>query len=167
LHFIPGPLTHILIIFYVIYVCSTHPLSVTRALQCVPLKQIATILVMMVLHSCAAGEGTVGAGYSITIIPAPSLHRPKGPCGAAWGCGVTLLWRRLNWLPVLQAVCVCVFVCVCVCVCVSGLNLPVGNVIKAPHTAGSDGGTAAAVAAEEGININQARLKETALQSQP
>lgn len=42
-----------------------------------------------------------------------------------------------------------------------------GNVIKAPHTAGSDGGIAAAVAAEEGININQACIKETALQSQP
>lgn len=53
-----------------------------------------------------------------------------------------------------------------VCVYVTGLNLPVGDVIKAPHTAGSDGGTAA-VAAEEGININQARIKETALQSQP
>lgn len=116
----------------------------------------------MVLPSCAAGEGKGAAGYSITIIPAPSLHRPKGPCGAAWGCGVTLLWRGLNWLPVLQAV------CGCVCVTVTGLNLPVGDVIKAPHTAGSDGGTAAAaVAAEEGININQARIKETALQSQP
>lgn len=53
-----------------------------------------------------------------------------------------------------------------VCVGVTGLNLPVGDVIKAPHTAGSDGGTAA-VAAEEGININQACIKETALQSQP
>lgn len=52
------------------------------------------------------------------------------------------------------------------CVCVTGWNLPVGDVIKAPHTAGSDGGTAA-VAAEEGININQACIKETALQSQP
>lgn len=41
-----------------------------------------------------------------------------------------------------------------------------GNVIKAPHTAGSDGGTAT-VAAEEEININQACIKETALQSQP
>lgn len=41
-----------------------------------------------------------------------------------------------------------------------------GDVIKAPHTAGSDGGTAA-VAAEERININQACIKETALQSQP
>lgn len=60
----------------------------------------------------------------------------------------------------------CVHACVCVSVCVTGLNLPVGDVIKAPHTAGSDGGTAA-VAAEEGININQASIKETALQSQP
>lgn len=51
------------------------------------------------------------------------------------------------------------------CVTVTGLNLPVGDVIKAPHTAGSDGGTAA-VAAEKGININRARIKE-ALQSQP
>lgn len=56
--------------------------------------------------------------------------------------------------------------CACVCVTVTGLNLPAGDVIKAPHAAGSDGGTAA-VAAEEGININQARIKETAFQSQP
>lgn len=81
---------------------------VTQPLQCVPPKQIATILVMMVLPSCAAGvRGRGAAGYSITIIPPPSLHCPKGPCGDAWGCGVTLLWRRLNWLPVLQAL-VCV-----------------------------------------------------------
>lgn len=76
------------------------------------------------------------------------------------GSGVTLLWRGLDWLLVLQAV------WMCMCVYVTGLNLPVGNVIKAPHTAGSDGGTAAE-AAEEGININQARIKETALRSQP
>lgn len=37
---------------------------------------------------------------------------------------------------------------------VTGLNLPVGNVIKAPRSAGGDGGNAA-VAAEEGINIKQ------------
>lgn len=36
---------------------------------------------------------------------------------------------------------------------VTGLNLPVGDVIKAARTAGRDGGTAA-VAVEEGININ-------------
>lgn len=60
----------------------------------------------------------------------------------------------------------CACVLACVCVCVTGWNLPVGDVIKAPHTAGSDGGTAA-VAAEERININQACIKETALQSQP
>ena len=53
-----------------------------------------------------------------------------------------------------------------VCVTVTGLNLPLGNVIKAPHSAGSDGGTAA-VAAEEGINIKQACTNETALKSQP
>lgn len=44
------------------------------------------------------------------------------------------------------------------CVTVTGLNLPVGDVIKAPHTAGSDGGTA--VAAEKGININWACIKD-------
>lgn len=48
----------------------------------------------------------------------------------------------------------------------TGLNLPVGDVIKAAYTAGSDGGTAA-VAVEEGININQACIKEAALQSLP
>lgn len=65
--------------FYVIYVCSTHPLSVTQPLQCVPLKQIATILVMMVLPSCAAEEGEGAAGYPITIIPPPPpLHCPMG-----------------------------------------------------------------------------------------
>lgn len=114
--FYPWPLTHILIIFYVIYVCSTHPLCVTPPHQCVPLKQIATILVMMVLPSCAAGvRGRGAAGYSITIIPTPSLHCPKGPCGAAWGYGVPLLWRGLNWLLVLQALCMCACVLVCVC----------------------------------------------------
>jgi len=50
-------------------------------------------------------------------------------------------------------------------VTVTGLNLPVGDAIKAPHSAGGDGGTAA-VAAEEGINIKQACMKETALESQ-
>lgn len=45
------------------------------------------------------------------------------------------------------------------CVTVTGLNLPVGDVIKAPHAAGSDGGTAA-VAAEKGININWACIKD-------
>lgn len=143
-----------------IYVCSAHPLSVTQPRQCAPLKQIATIHVMLVLPSCAAGEGKGAAGYSITIIPAPSLHCPKGPCGATWGSGVTLLWRGLNWLLVLQAV------WMCMCVYVTGLNLPVGDVIKAQQTSGSDGGTAAVVAEEE-ININQACIKETALQSQP
>lgn len=106
MHFISGPLTHILIIFYVIYVCSTHPLSVTQPLQRVPLKQIATILVMMVLPSCAAGEGEgAAAGYSITIIPPPPppLHCPMGPRGAAQGCRVTWLWRGFNRLAAQQA----------------------------------------------------------------
>lgn len=46
---------------------------------------------MMVLPSCAAGEGKGAAGSSITIIPTPSLCCPKGPCVAALGRGVTLL----------------------------------------------------------------------------
>ena len=118
----------------------------------------------MVFPSCAAGEGKGAAGYSITIIPRslpPLSQGPKWGCMGMWGNSVE--GTQLAASPA-GFMCVRVCVCVCVCVCVTGLNLPVGDVIKAPHTAGSDGGTAAV---EEGININQACIKETALQSQP
>lgn len=104
---------------------------------------------MMALPSCAAEEGKGAAGSGITIIPATSLCCPMGPCGAAWGCGVTAVEGTQ------VAACPGGCVCVCVYVWLKGLNLPVGDVIKAPHSAGSDGGTAAE-AADEGINIKQA-----------
>lgn len=117
---------------------------------------------MMVLPSCAAGEEEGAAGYSITIIPQlPPPTVPWAHEGAARGCRVTWLCRGSNRLVAQQAnvnVHACVRACARVCETVTGLNLPVGNVIKAPHTAGSDAGTGAA--AEKGININWARIKD-------
>lgn len=82
-------------------------------------------------------------------------------------CGCMGMWGNSccggDELSVLQALCVCLYVCKTETV--TGLNLPVGDVIKAPHTAGSDGGSAVA-AAWMGININQACIKETTLQSE-
>lgn len=114
---------------------------------------------MTVLPSCAAGEGEGAAGYSITIIPPLPPPLSHGPTRGCTGMQGNLAAHRIQPTGGSAGhvnVHACVRACARVCVCgtVTGLNLPVGNVIKAPHTAGSDAGTGAA--AEKGININWA-----------
>lgn len=101
---------------------------------------------MMVLPSCAAGEGEGAAGYSITIIP-PLLPPPlsHGPMRGCTGVQGNLAVEGIQPtagsaghvnVHVYTRVYACVCVSTCVCETLTGLNLPVGDVIKAPHTAG-------------------------------